>query len=52
MATDPKNKVVVITGAAEGIGFGIAEKFLAKQAKVVLFYLISMKKRESNLRRN
>ena len=33
---DFKGKVAVVTGAASGIGLGVAERFLAEGMKVVL----------------
>ena len=32
-----KNQVVIVTGGARGIGFGIARRFVKLGAKVVLF---------------
>ncbi|XP_026729165.1 15-hydroxyprostaglandin dehydrogenase [NAD(+)]-like [Trichoplusia ni] len=36
MAADLRNKVVVITGGAEGIGFEIADKYLQKGASITI----------------
>lgn len=33
---DLRGKVAVVTGAASGIGFGLAERFAQEQMKVVL----------------
>jgi NAD(P)-dependent dehydrogenase (short-subunit alcohol dehydrogenase family) len=30
------NKIIIVTGAASGIGFGIAEAYVEKGAKVVV----------------
>ncbi|OLS18460.1 MAG: 1-deoxy-11-beta-hydroxypentalenate dehydrogenase [Candidatus Heimdallarchaeota archaeon LC_3] len=42
-----KNKVAVITGAASGIGFGLAEKCLKEEMKVVLADVESSKLKEA-----
>lgn len=43
MAKDLKQKTVVITGGAEGIGYEIADNYLKKQAKLVILLDINEK---------
>lgn len=43
MAWDLSNKVVVVTGGAEGIGYDIADKFLQKGAKLIIILDINEK---------
>ncbi|XP_073945702.1 alcohol dehydrogenase 2-like [Choristoneura fumiferana] len=43
MAKDLKNKVVVITGGAVGIGYEIGDKFLQKGAKLIIILDLSEK---------
>ncbi|KAG6461820.1 alcohol dehydrogenase 1 [Manduca sexta] len=44
MAGNLKNKVVVITGGAEGIGFHLADNYLQKEAKHIILLDVNEKK--------